>query len=337
MNLSPRRVWVVLLTVALLLGAVVGVAWTTMMRMPGQSHAGDLEPWTPADDELAERLEGMVVSLAEDIGPRHLGNIASYRQAQRFIEETFSSFGYEVMLQETLTGDIESYNLEVEVPGGSRAEEIVVIGAHYDTVPGSPGANDNATGVAATLVLAEAFRGSAPQRTLRFVTFANEEQPFFQTPAMGSYQYAKRASGRGESIVGMLSLETMGYFSDEPDSQRYPFPVGLFYPSTGNFIAFVGNLDSAPLLRQVVGGFRVRARIPSEGAALPDQLPGVGWSDHWSFWQFDYPAIMVTDTAIFRYPYYHHQLDLPRHLDYHRLARVVMGLRHAIDALANPD
>jgi hypothetical protein len=337
MNDPPRRVWVVLLTAALLLGALGGVAWTVMMHMPGQSYAGELGPWTSEDEEMAERLQGIVTTLAEDIGPRHLGNIASYREAQRFIEESLSALGYEVALQEYHVKGLEAANIEVEVPGGTRAGEILVIGAHYDTIPGSPGANDNATGVAATLLLAAALRDSTPQRTLRFVAFANEEPPFFLTPAMGSYQYAGRARDRNETIIGMISLETMGYFSDEPDSQRYPFPLGLFYPAEGNFIAFVGNLDSAPLLRQVIGAFRTHARIPSEGVALPERMPGAAWSDHWSFWRFDYPAIMVTDTAMFRYPHYHHQLDLPRHLDYLRLARVVQGLRDAITTLANPD
>ncbi|MCI0362486.1 MAG: M28 family peptidase, partial [Phycisphaerales bacterium] len=196
-------------------------------------------------------------------------------------------------------------------------------------------ANDNGSGVAATLALARAFAESKPDRTLRFVLFANEEPPYFQTENMGSLVYAKRCRERGENTVAMLSLETIGYYSDAPGSQTYPIkPIGWVYPTTGNFIGFVGNYNSRKLVRQAIKSFRAHAQFPSEGGALPGWIPGVGWSDHWAFWQAGYPAIMLTDTAPFRYPHYHSIHDTPDKLDYDRMARVVDGLRPVVADLA---
>jgi hypothetical protein len=129
----------------------------------------------------------------------------------------------------------------------------------------------------------------------------------------------------------MISLETIGCFSDAPHSQTYPSPgLGIFYPRIGNFIGFVGNIRSRALLRRAVSVFRQQQKLPSEGAALPGFIPGVSWSDHWSFWQQGYPAMMVTDTAPFRYQHYHQPTDTPDKLDYDRFALVVSGLEKVI-------
>jgi Zn-dependent M28 family amino/carboxypeptidase len=210
----------------------------------------------------------------------------------------------------------------------------VVIGAHYDTVRGSPGANDNASGVAALLELARLLKEFRPKREIRLVAFVNEEQPFFATEGMGSWRYAKRCASRGESVSAMLSLETIGYYSDQPGSQHYPFPFGLFYPSRGNFIAFVGNLRSGMLVRKVVESFRRNADFPSEAVAAPGWMTGIGWSDHWAFWKEGYPALMVTDTALFRYAEYHTSADTHEVVDVERTARVVHGLAAVIRDLA---
>ena len=132
----------------------------------------------------------------------------------------------------------------------------------------------------------------------------------------------------------MFSLETIGYYTDKPDTQSYPFPLSFFYPKTGNFVAFVANLSSRALLHEAIASFRRHAQFPSEGVAAPGLLPGVGWSDHWSFWKEGYPALMVTDTAPYRYPYYHTMQDTPDKVDYERLARVVTGLDGMLRDLA---
>ena len=154
---------------------------------------------------------------------------------------------------------------------------------------------------------------------------------------MGSRVYARRSKARGENIVAMFSLETIGYYSDRPGSQRYPFPLGFFYPSTGSFIAFVSNLSSRALLHEVLASFRRHAAFPAEGVAAPAFIPGVDWSDHWSFWKEGYPALMVTDTAPYRYPYYHTAQDTPDRVDYERTARVVTGLHRMLRELAQAD
>jgi Zn-dependent M28 family amino/carboxypeptidase len=227
-------------------------------------------------------------------------------------------------------------NLEADVAGGARAREVVVVGAHYDTAAGGPGAADNASGVAALLAIARSLTASklAPARTLRFVAFVNEEPPYFWNPEMGSLVYAKACKARGDDVVAMLSLETLGYFRDDAGSQKYPPIVSWFYPDRGDFIAFVGNLGSRSVVREAIATFRGAVRFPSEGAALPSFVTGVGWSDQWSFWQVGYPGVMVTDTAPFRNPHYHQMSDTPDTLDYDRLSRVTEGLVAVVKKLA---
>lgn len=233
-------------------------------------------------------------------------------------------------------GNARVENLEASIAGHGRAEEIVVIGAHHDAVAGTVGANDNGSGVAAGLVLAAAAANLRPARTLRFVFFANEEPPHFQTDAMGSLVYARQCRGRNERVVAMISLETIGYYSDRKGSQRYPAALASRFPDVGNFLAFVANPRSAALLEDVVRAFRTATPFPVQSAALPGELPGVGWSDHWSFWQADYPAVMVTDTAPFRYPHYHSVDDTPDRLRYDALAEVTIGLEAVVRRLVDP-
>jgi Zn-dependent M28 family amino/carboxypeptidase len=308
--------------------------WRVMMKMPGKSYTGKLPPLTPIEMALRDALQQDVNVLAEDIGRRNYLHYSGLMAAANFLENQMVQAGYRVERQ-SYSIDQQTYdNLVVEIPGGDRADEIVVIGGHYDSVHLSPAANDNASGSAATLELAKRFADQHPARTLRFVQFVNEEPPFFWTEQMGSLVYAKRCKQRQENIVAMLSLETMGYYSDAVGSQKYPIPLGLIYPLQGNFISFIGNVASGALVRQAIASFRQHTQFPSEGAALPNALPGVGWSDHWAFWQQGYPAVMVTDTAPFRYPHYHTDADTPDKLDYDRLARVVFGLTRVIADLA---
>lgn len=306
-----------------------------MIRMPGTSYRGTLPPLREHELVLEGRLRQDVDDLAGMIGERNLAAYHGLAAAVAFIVAAFEEAGHAVQYQDYMVGGQPCSNLEVELRGYERPDEIVLIGAHYDSVRGCRGANDNATGVAALLALARAFAGRRTRRTLRFVAFVNEEPPYFQTPAMGSFVYARRCRERQERIVAMLSLETIGYFADAPGSQVYPFPFKFFYPSQGNFIAFIGNLQSRRLVRRVIASFRRTSQFPSEGAALPASVPGVGWSDQWAFWRHGYPGLMVTDTAIFRYPYYHTPGDTPDKLDYGRLARVVAGLEPAIADLVD--
>jgi Zn-dependent M28 family amino/carboxypeptidase len=316
-----------------IVGGVIIAVGFWMIGMPGRSYRGPLPPLTEAQKALRDALRRDVTRLAGEIGDRNVWKHDRLDQAAEFIESSLSAAGYRVKRQ-TFEADRKSFhNIEAEIRGSTRPEEIVIIGAHYDTSPGTPGANDNGSGVAALLALARSSTGSHPARTLRFVAFANEEPPYFQTPRMGSYVYAKRCRERDERIVGMISLETIGYYRDDPGSQRYPSPFDLLYPSTGNFIAFVGNLSSRSLVRRSIGAFRHSVQFPSEGGALPEAIPAVDLSDQWAFHQFGYPAFMLTDTAFFRYPWYHLPEDTPEKLDYDRMTRVVEGMQGVIRAL----
>jgi hypothetical protein len=304
-----------------------------MMSMPGKSHTGSLPLLTVEEHHLAERLKADVTMLAGTIGERNTSRYAQLQQSAAYITGHLRGMGYAIRQEPYMADGKQVMNIEAELKGARQPDEIVVIGAHYDSPPDSPGANDNASGVATLLEMARRFKDAKPGRTLRFVAFVNEEPPFFRTGLMGSRVYAAGAKKRGEKITAMLALETIGYYSDAPKSQQYPPPFNLLYPDTGNFIGFVGNLKSRSLVRTSIKTFRETTPFPSEGLAAPAFITGVGWSDQWSFWQEGYPGIMVTDTAPFRYPHYHEASDTPDRLDYERMARVVDGLGRVVDEL----
>ena len=305
-----------------------------MIRMPTDTFKGPLPPLTDEQRALEQELRSDVHQLAGVIGERNLFRYKQLVESAAYIRGALTRAGYEVHRHQYEVAGQACENIEVQRVGTDKPHDIVLIGAHYDSVQGSPGANDNATGVAALLALARTMANGRSLCTVRFVAFTNEEPPLFQGPHMGSYVYAKRCRERGENISLMLSLETIGYYSDEPRSQRYPFPFGLFYPSTANFIAFVSNMENAPWVKQLLTAFRHHARFPSEGGALWEWIPGVAWSDHWSFWRAGYPAVMVTDTAPNRYPHYHTAADTPDKVDFPRMARVISGLQQVIGELA---
>ncbi len=305
-----------------------------MILMPGRSWRGPLPERTEAQGVLEYELKHDVTVLAEQIGERNVFRYAKLVATAQYLETQLAEAGYDVTRQPFEVMDRECVNLSVELAGTDRADEVIVIGGHYDSVPGCPAANDNGTGVAATLALARRMHGDKPARTIRFVLFVNEEPPWFRTADMGSVVYAKACRERGDNVVAMMSLETIGCYSDVKGSQKYPGPIALCYPAAGNFIAFVGNIRSRPLVRRVVRSFRRHAKFPSEGAALPASVPGVGWSDHWSFWKQGYRALMVTDTAPFRYTHYHRPTDTPDKIDFERTARVVEGIEAVVRDLA---
>ncbi|OGK98427.1 MAG: aminopeptidase [Candidatus Rokubacteria bacterium RIFCSPHIGHO2_12_FULL_73_22] len=283
-----------------------------------------------------EALRAHVEALAGAIGERNVFRPAALAAAAEFIEGVWAAQGHRVSRQTYELRGVACANLEVEHRGAERPDELVLVGAHYDSVLGSPGADDNASGVAALLEISRRLAPAAPARTLRLVAFVNEEPPFFATRAMGSDVYARAARARGDDIRLMLALESLGCYSDAPGSQRYPPLLGWCYPDRGNFLAFVSNRRSRRLLRRTVALFGEGCDVPAVHAAIPAVVPGVAWSDHLSFWRQGYPALMVTDTAPYRYPHYHSAGDTPDRLDYPALARVADGLARTVAALAGP-
>jgi len=291
---------------------------------------------SPETSALArERLATYVQVLAGDIGERNAFKPQALRRAEAFITDAWRAQGYEVTRHEYELQRARWANLEVTRLGTRRPQEVIVVGAHYDSVIGSPGANDNATGVAAMAEISRRLASAQPERTVRFVAFVNEEPPFFRTPGMGSRVYAKEARERGDDIRAMLSLETIGYYSEAKGSQQYPPFFSWFYPDRGNFIGFIGNFASRALVQQAAAAFQSHSDFPLECATTFALVPGVDWSDHGSFWKYGYQAIMITDTALYRYPHYHTERDTPDKVNYDALARVTDGLAAVVTDLAS--
>jgi hypothetical protein len=290
-----------------------------------------------AEDVSPERLKAHVVKLAGEIGERNVFVPGALHGAADYITAEWREQGYDVILYPYRVKDVDCANLEITRRGRRRPDQFLLIGAHYDSVIGSPGANDNGSGVAALLELSRLFTRFTPDISVRFVAFVNEEPPFFMWKQMGSVVYAKMARKRGDNIRLMVALETMGYFRSDRDSQHYPPLFRVFHPDRGDFIAFVSNLKSRRLMRRTAALFRASSDFPLEHTATFAFVPGVAWSDHFSFWRQHYRAFMVTDTAFYRYPYYHTADDTPEKLGYDSLARVTHGLFLSFDALAGRD
>jgi hypothetical protein len=305
-----------------------------MSRMPKHSVSGPLPDLTASELLLKDRLRAHVDMLAGKIGERNVWQYSNLQQAAEYIEVTFKQAGLSTRRISYETMGKQVFNIEAEVPGMDDSSGILIVGAHYDSLIHTSGANDNGSGISALLELARLVNDSKPGKTVRFVAFVNEEPPFFKTSRMGSLVYAKQLLESGDRLVGMISLETIGYYTSEPLSQKFPLPLlRFFYPDRGDFLAFVGNITSGKMLKRCVKAFRQHGTFPSEGIIAPGWLTGVDWSDHWSFWKIGCPSIMVTDTALFRYPYYHNAEDTPDKVDYDSLARVVVGLRAVIEEL----
>ena len=327
-----RRMSLLVVLVVLALAAAGYGALHYMTAVPGKPHRGALPPLTPEEAALAASLERHIATIA---AREH--NVAHYdelEKAARYIEATLASLGYAVGRQEFSTDGKAVRNIDVTIePAKANADpEVIVIGAHYDSAPGSPGANDNASGVAAIIELARLLRdldGSAGKR-IRLALFVNEEPPYFRTEAMGSLNYARALAQRRERVVAMYSLETIGFYSSEPGSQVYPTPFGLIFPDRGDFIAFVGMMGSRALVRETMRSFRAHTAFPTIGGVAPGFVPGIAWSDHWAFAEHGFPAVMVTDTAPFRYPHYHRSSDTPDKVDAESVARVVKGIERVI-------
>jgi len=322
-----RAIWVILLLMAMVW------AWQ-LIKMPSHSYKGKLPTLTSEQVKLKQNIKRHVFKLSGQIGQRHIWNHRKLEAAATYIKANFKQMGYKVTTQEYRAQGKKVENIEVEKRGVVYPKRVIIVGAHYDTVIGSVGADDNATGTAALLEIARLLKDKKLAYTVRFVAFANEEPPLFLTHNMGSKRYAERAKERNENIVAMLSLESIGYYSDKKKSQKYPLVLELFFPHTANFIAFVGNLSSRHLVRSAIGTFRHDTKFPSQGISAPKFIVGVGASDHWSFWEQGYPAMMITDTAYMRNPYYHTEKDTPDTINYNYTARVVDGLADVVKVLA---
>ncbi len=338
-----------------LLAALLGFCFYYMFKMPGRAvPEGYIESLANAalrrsaapesgamhEDELvslAARLRKHVEVLAVEIGDRHVSQgTARLNRTAEYVRHNFELYGYTVSELQYGDGARQFRNIYVELPGQTRMGEIIVMGAHYDTVAGSPGADDNSSGVAALLELAHMLKGAPIARTIRLIAFPNEEHPLGTTDMSGSVVSARESRAQNENIIGMFSLEMLGYYSREPNTQHFPEYVPPIFPDAANFIAFVSNIRSRNFLRKSLRHFRSQQLFPSEGLAVPEMLvPSIARSDNRSYWRSGFHAVMITDTAEFRNPHYHADSDLPDTLDYPSYARVVMALGGMLKALAN--
>lgn len=288
--------------------------------------------------ELASRLQKHVDVLAGLIGPRHPGKPHTMDAAAAYVEKQLAASGGEMSRQTYTLPEMNVSNIILERRGTTRADEIVIVGAHYDTVPETPGADDNASAVAMLIEVARLLAGVKTKRTVRFVSFPCEEPPNFYTQTMGSDQYARGCHERKEKIVGMICLEMVGYFSDDPESQRCPEEIPKllrrFFPRRGDFLAAVGNMHSIPLVLQFRRGFKRKSNMRLYSINLPEKVHSIRLSDHSSFWDYGFPALMVTDTSFFRNPNYHKASDLPATLNYPKMAEGCCGVAGAVAQIA---
>jgi hypothetical protein len=303
-----------------------------MTSLPGTSHQGALPSATDEEATLAATLKRHIATIAAR--EHNVAHHAELEKVARYIEEALASYGYAVGRQEFTADGKPVRNLDATIaPRPDLADpDVFVVGAHYDSARGTPGANDNASGTAAVIELARMLKdlhGKAGKR-IRLVLFVNEEPPWFGTDAMGSLRYARALAERDEKVVAMFSLETIGYFSSEPGSQHYPAPFGVMFPDRADFIAFVGMLGSRRLVQETVRSFRSHTSFPTVGGVAPGFIRGIGWSDHWAFARHGFQALMITDTALFRYPHYHQPTDTPDKVDVEKLARLVKGIERVI-------
>ena len=291
-----------------------------------------LLPFSPESSEIALRARRVVEVLARKFPSRNGLAAGNLSRAAEFIEKEFSSLSFKVESQAYGTYSARVKNLIVEKRGMNASKSAIIVGAHYDTVIGSPGADDNASGVAGLLELARLLRDYPNERTIQFVAFTLEEPPYFYTAKMGSRMYAKRLKADRTRVKLMLSLEMIAYAGDDL-KQAYPFPfMRIFggYPKRGNFIGVVGNLRTRRLVKVVRDAMRQGSHIGVESLSAPGFLPPLYLSDHASFWKYGFPALMITDTAFLRNPNYHHPTDTDETLNYDFLAEVVQGVLNAV-------
>ena len=284
---------------------------------------------------LTDTLRAHVQELAGRIGERNGSRPEALAEAGAYIRHTLSAYGYEVASHPYQALALPFENLEARLAGsGGPAAGTLVVGAHYDTAAGTPGADDNASGTAGLLEVARLLRGSCPRRNIAFVAFATEEPPYFGTELMGSLCYAKQLHSRSEPVIGMVCLEMIGFFSALRGVQRYPLFLKLFFPDRADFIGLVGNLRSRAFLARIKDGLKRHLTIPLVHASLPAFVPGVDFSDHRSFWAQGIPAVMITDTAFCRNANYHQPTDTAETLDYDSMGGIVAALAKTLEGLS---
>jgi len=324
---TPRRIvlYILLFLVApvLLIGYIVS--------QPSRSHN---QPSQASVDP--KRLVAHVRFLSEDCAPRAYDRRENLAKAAAYIRQQFTEKGGDVSKQVYDVNGLTYENVILTLPGKDPAR--IIVGAHYDAFGNTPGADDNASAVAGLIELARLLADIELQHTVELVAYCTEEPPFFGTDDMGSARHAALLRQQRVDVRAMIALEMIGYFTNEKGSQQYPMRLlHLFYPSRGNFIGIVGNTKQRWLTREMKRLMRGTTDLPVYSVSIPSFVPGVDFSDHRSYWEQGFPAVMITDTAFYRNKMYHADGDTADRLDYDRMAKVVVGVFEAVKELAGPD
>jgi hypothetical protein len=330
-----NKMMFILVPLVLILASASFSLWY-MVRSEGRWQGEPLEARRGEKISVIEKaLKDDMVYMSVTLGERNVEKYGALSQCEKWIRERWESMGYKVQEQVFEVEGKRVANLEVEIPGLKAPSEIVIVSAQYDTLPGSPGANNDASGVAILLQLSEMFREYRPDRTLRLINFTTEEPPYFGTELMGSLRYAKRCRQLSEDVRVVLSLDALGFFRDSPDTQKLPFPFSYFYPDRANFLAFIGDLRTRPYMIVTTRGFKKGSAFPIAAGSAPRWVKGAGWSDHSSFWRYGYRGMQVTDTGAFRSPWHTNEGDTVDKLDFRALARITMGLYASVIELTS--
>lgn len=329
--MTPYQRIAVILAVPIGLWLVVGL----VTRQPVFSSA----PGGPPRGADPRRLEGHVRFLAEACFPREVLHPANLDKAAAYIKAQLKASGAAVSEQAFAFEEFNQKNKKVGrgpfrnviAVFGPETPERIVVGAHYDAFGEFPGADDNASGTAGLLELARLLGKEPPAMKVELVAYSTEEPPYFATEHMGSAHHAAALKEKIAAVRAMISLEMIGYFSDEAGSQKYPIPLlRLYYPGKGNFITVVGRLQDGALIRKVKKSMQGASPLAVYSISGPRAIPGIDYSDQLNYWDRGYPAVMINDTAFYRNLNYHTPRDTPEKLDYKRMAEVVEGVFAAV-------
>lgn len=330
---------------AVLLFYVVGPVFLMTNRAERQVRLAKVAPTFPVQDPktlspLAARLRGHVVMLAQTIGERDAFTPKAQTRARDYVFDQLAKAGYKpkkipygAQWLPSIKNGFQFDNVEAVLPCAPADQAGAwIIGAHYDSAPGTSGADDNASAVAVLIEAARILKSRKPGRDIRFVAFGTEEPPSFGTQNMGSSHYAHLMRDNGVKVHAMISLEMLGYYNPRKGSQLYPPFMHLFFPAHGDYISVVGNVQSRRLLNRFTRDWRAASTFPLHGAVMPGVFSGLALSDQLNFWDLGYPALMLSDTAFYRNPNYHESTDTPDTLDYEKMAKVAQALVEVLDA-----
>ncbi|MBN2012727.1 M28 family peptidase [candidate division KSB1 bacterium] len=283
---------------------------------------------------MQRQLRSHVETLATEIGERNSTHYAALEQAYLYIFSSMQQTSFDISTIE-YSHEHRTYQIAVaEKKGTDKPDEIIVVGAHYDTVEDCPGADDNASGIAGLLECMRIIDSYPNSRTIRFVAFPLEEPPFHNSPLMGSHVYARKCHSEQQKLLCMIAFEMLGYYTEKRGTQRYPTSVmEQKLTNRGNFIAIVGNVDSKNIVSSISQSFDEQQLLPVEPLVTYEYVPGSNLSDHAPFWEHGYKAVMVTDTAFYRNPYYHLPEDTPSTLNFNIFAKVIISMAKAIQDL----